>query len=240
MDAATFRWVLAVIAILVLVAIYLYGLHQSRLRRRDAFESYTREEIDSAFIEDEQLRDELDSLTQILRDNDIDEGLEAEQISPVAESRVPSAATVTADFFVAEELKDRPAGQLISYYLFHDDFSLITGEEAHAASGHAGFTVDNDGLLEYRDQDEVLFRVASLSEPGHFNEIDQLEFATLGFNCFIDLEQSGHPRQAYEVMLRKIDELVRILNVKVYKPDRELLTISDVTEIRERLGQDLI
>ena len=40
---------------------------------------------------------------------------------------------------------------------------------------------------------------------------------------------------AYEAMLKKIDELVRALNVKVYKPEQELLTITDVTGIRDRL-----
>jgi hypothetical protein len=37
-------------------------------------------------------------------------------------------------------------------------------------------------------------------------------------------------------MLKKTDELVRMLNVKVFKPNTELLTISDVTEIREKLA----
>jgi hypothetical protein len=35
--------------------------------------------------------------------------------------------------------------------------------------------------------------------------------------------------------LKKIDELVRILNLKVYKADQELLTISDITETRKSL-----
>ena len=48
MDAATFRWVLVVIALLVAVAIYFYGQHQSRLRRRSAIDTFTRDEIDSA------------------------------------------------------------------------------------------------------------------------------------------------------------------------------------------------
>ena len=54
MDATTFRWVLVIIAVLLGVAIYFYGAHQSRLRKRSAIETFTREEIDSAFIEDEQ------------------------------------------------------------------------------------------------------------------------------------------------------------------------------------------
>ena len=52
----------------------------------------------------------------------------------------------------------------------------------------------------------------------------------------IDLESSINPSRAYETMLKKIDELVRLLNVKVYKADHELLTISDVTDVRSKLG----
>ena len=59
---------------------------------------------------------------------------------------------------------------------------------------------------------------------------------TLLFNCFIDFDASGNARLAYEVMLKKIDELVRAMSIKVYKPDQELLTISDVTEVRDRLA----
>ena len=58
MDAATFRWVLVIIALLIALGIYFYGQHQSRLRRRSAIDTFTREEIDSAFVEDEQLRTE--------------------------------------------------------------------------------------------------------------------------------------------------------------------------------------
>ena len=56
MDTSTFRWVLIVIAIMIGIGVYLYGVHQARLRKRSAVETLTREEVDSAFVEDEQLR----------------------------------------------------------------------------------------------------------------------------------------------------------------------------------------
>ncbi len=70
MDASTFRWVLIIIAVILAVAIYLYGLHQTRLRKRNAIETFTREEIDSAFVEDEQLRFEMNNLNKILTENE--------------------------------------------------------------------------------------------------------------------------------------------------------------------------
>jgi len=90
--------------------------------------------------------------------------------------------------------------------------------------------------MRFRREDGLGFSVGSLSAPGHFGEVDQLEFTTLGLNCFFDLGDSADAFGNYELMLKKIDELVRIMNVKVYQPDQRLLTISDVTHIRRRLS----
>jgi FtsZ-interacting cell division protein ZipA len=131
--------------------------------------------------------------------------------------------------------------QLINYHLRHGDFRLITGEEAIAAMQQTGLEVDEQGLFEYRQTGdsaaagEVAFRIASLSAPGDFLQIGSSRFSTLGLNCFIDLEDCENPRRAYECLLKKIDELVRLLNLKVFKPSQELLTISDVTDTRKSL-----
>ena len=93
----------------------------------------------------------------------------------------------------------------------------------------------SEGYLEYRQHGELYFTVSSLSAPGHFSDIDRLEFSTLGLNCFIDLKNNHDAEKSYELMLKKIDELVRLLNVKVYQPNHELLTISNVTEVRKML-----
>ena len=87
MDASALRWVLAIIGIVLLVGIYLYGLHQNRLRKRAAVETFTREEIDSAFIEDEQLREELDNLNQIMEQGDLNENFDKIKINRFLISR---------------------------------------------------------------------------------------------------------------------------------------------------------
>ncbi len=236
MDTTTFRWVLVVIALLVAFGIYLYGQHQSRLRKRNAMETFTREEVDSAFIEDEQLRFELNNLNQILQENEAEENLEEIQINPALEAQKTPFALSNPEIFVPTALADKDEDRLISYHLRHGDFRLITGEEASAAVEHTGLELGHEAYLEYREEGEVAFQIASLSTPGDFSELDQLDFTTLGFNCFIDLDACGNPRLGYEAMLKKIDELVRMLDVKVYKSNQELLTISDVTSVREQLS----
>ena len=238
MDAATFRWALVIIALLIALGIYFYGQHQSRLRRRSAIDTFTREEIDSAFVEDEQLRTELNNLNQILRENEAEENLDDIRIdSPREEQKTPFALP-DPEIHVHRLVAKRDSTRLINYHLRHGDFRLITGEEAQAAVQQAGLKTGAEGLLEYRQDDDmgdIAFRIASLSAPGDFANVGDLDFSTLGLNCFIDLDDCENPQLAYESLLKKVDELVRILSLKVYKANQELLTISDVTETRKSL-----
>jgi FtsZ-interacting cell division protein ZipA len=235
MDAATFRWVLIVIALLIAVAIYFYGKHQSRLRRRSAIDTFTRDEIDSAFVEDEQLRSELDNLNQVLRENEADGNLDDIQINPGRDLQKTPFVLPDPEIHVHPEITRHDSARLINYHLRHGDFRLITSTEAFAAVQQLGLELNDQGLLEYREQSALGFQIASLTAPGDFTQIEELDFSTLGFNLFIDLDDSENSRQAYELLLKKVDELVRILSLKVYKPSQELLTISDVTDTRKSL-----
>lgn len=236
MDAVTFRWVLVVIAAVLALAIYLFGQHQARLRKRNEIETITREEVDSAFVEDEQLDFEMNNLSRVLEDNEVEEILDEIQINPGMEVEKPPLALPDPEIYVPPELADKDEDRLINHHLRHSDSRLIIGEEAESAAQHVGLELNAAGLLEYYEEGELAFQIASLSKPGNFFDIEELNFATLGFNCYIDLDSCESPRLAYESMLKKIDELVRLLNIKVYKPNYELLTISDVTEIREKLA----
>lgn len=235
MEASTFRWVLVIIALLLALAIYFYGQHQSRLRRRSAIDTFTREEVDSAFVEDEQLRSELDNLNQILLENEVEEDLDDFQINPAQDAQATPFAFPDPEIYVHPAIAQCEPQRLINYHLRHSDFRLITGEEAAAAIEQTDIELNVDGLLEFRESGDVAFQIASLTAPGDFNAIQDLDFCTLGFNCFIDLDACENPCLAYETLLKKIDGLVRLLSVKVYKSSQDLLTISDVTEIRKSL-----
>jgi FtsZ-interacting cell division protein ZipA len=235
-DASALRWVLAIIGIVLLVGIYLFSLHQSRMRKRVAMETFAREEIDSAFIEDEQLREELGHLNQIMEETNSHEDFEQIKINPAIEAGIAPSILPAPDLFVAEAVAAIDEDNLISYLLKHADHRLITGEEIESAVRLTGFEMSEQGLLEMRQRDELCFTVTSLSEPGDFVDMGQLDFSTLGLQCFIDHESNSNPKVSYEVMLKKIDELVRLLDVKVFESNNELLTISNVTRIREKLA----
>jgi len=130
MDAAEFRWVLVAIAVVLALAIYLFGQHQARLRKRSAIETFTREEVDSAFVEDEELRFEMNNLNNILEDKEVEEIFDKIQINPGVEVEKTPVALPEPEIYVSTELADKDEERLITHYLRHIDFRLITGEEA--------------------------------------------------------------------------------------------------------------
>ena len=235
MDASTFRWVLVLIAVIAVLFIYLYGRHQSRLRRRAAVDSFTREEIESAFIEDEELRDELENLNRILNEADDDEPvLHDIAMKPALEAEETPFALPDPDMFLPPDYTENDSA--ICYLLRHPDFRLMTGEEVGRAVNQIGLQPGAEGYLECLEGEQLMFRVCSLSPPGSMSGCDELDFRTVGLVCFFDPQAVEDAARSYEVLLKKVDELVRSLDVKVFKANQELLTISDVTETRDALG----
>ena len=235
MDASSLRWALAIIGIVLLVGIYLYGLHQSRMRDRAARETFTREEIDTAFIEDSELRVELDNLGEIISTDSEQVNMDGMKISPAMEADIGSVKKPDVKLYIADEVAEIEPQNLISHFLIRPDYALLTGEELRSAMSYTGLQAGESGMLEYYEQEELCFSIASLSEPGDFSEIESAEFTTLGLNCFINLQANENTLKKYEKMLKKIDELVRLLNFKVYQSNQQLLTISEVTDIRRKL-----
>jgi len=236
MDASALRWTLAIIGIVLLVGIYLFGLQQNRMRKRVAKETFSREEIDSAFIEDQQLREELDNLGEIISTDEEKVNLSEIRINPAMEADLSASKLEPEPLFIADAVAEIDSEKLISHLLMDADYRLLTGEEIRSALSYTGIELDAAGLLEYRDAGKHCFSIASLSAPGHFSDLESAEFTTLGLNCFINLEIDENVFKNYEIMLKKIDELVRLLNFKVYQSNQQLLTISDVTEIRNKLS----
>jgi FtsZ-interacting cell division protein ZipA len=240
MDATTLRIALAVIGVLILVGIYLYSSYQSRMRQRSAVETFTREEIDSAFIEDEQLRDELDHINVILNQQNDDEQLDLSElkVSPALKADLKSSDLPDIDLYLPDDLTQLDENKLINYFLKHTDHRFISSDEIEEAIKQFDLILDEEGCLCFQKNGDRVFRISNLSRPGDFSNLGNIDFACLGFNCFIRLDEDGNHRHNYEVMLKKIDELVRLMGLKVYLDNRQLLTLKDITDAREKLDAD--
>ncbi len=233
MDPGALRWVLAVIGVLVIVGVYLFTVHQNRMRRRHAYKTLTQDEVEQGIIEDEHLREELTSITNLLGQEVLKDDVSHIRINPAidASQHVPRRRPEPLRLpLVMQRVADE---NLIGHILKHEDNRLLTARELSEAFTHVGLSLSDDGLMIPLDLQ--CFSIANLSEEGDFFGLADDQFSTSGFVCFFDISVQQQPRACYEVMLKKVDELVRLLDLKVYDEHLQLLTLEHVTSTRDRL-----
>lgn len=235
MDATALRWVLAIIGIAIIAGIYLYSLFQNKQRREAAVKTFTNEEIESGFIEDETLRAELSNINAML-DEEINESeINQIKINPGLEGKSDTDYSSNADIELPEEVCKLLPDHRIVHILKPLDDHLLTGSEINNALQHSDFVLNDQFRFYLANNSTARFQILNLSIDGSFENIQEEQFTSQGLVCCIKLDECSQPFSCYETMLKKVDELVRILDLKVYSHNLDLLTLQHVTEIRKQL-----
>ena len=239
MDATALRWVLGVIGVLCIVGIYLYSLYQSKQRRQASTKTFTHEEIESGFIEDETLRQELSNINAML-DDDINESeINDIKINPGLETEPKAEFSDKAEIELPRLVCDLLPDHRIAHVLKAVDDRLLTAQELRNAFTHAGFEMNAENRFKLEDNPDAQFQILNLTSSGSFQQINEDQFSSQGLVCCINLTECAQPLGCYETMLKKVDELVRILELKVYSQELDLLTLQHVTDIRNKLLGEL-
>lgn len=236
MDATALRWVLAIIGVIVVFAIYLYSVYQGKQRRRAAIKTFTHEEVESGFIEDESLRNELHNINTMLhKDSEQEAGAETENREPSEQSTQSEPPLKANEFELPLEIMKLQPQQRIAHILKPLDNHLLNAQELLSAFSQLGFELDDNYRMREQDSTQESCVIFNLRANGTFKGIDEDDFTTHGLVCFINIAECHYPLGSYEAMLKKVDELVRVLELKVYSDEFELLTLQHVTDIRRRL-----
>lgn len=258
MDATALRWVLGIIGVICIVGVYLYSVYQNRRRQQAAIKTFTHDDVESGFIEDADLRQELSNINAMLdadisaQDVDdikinasadeygadeygadetiIDEKIEPElDPEPLAQTPV-SANTAELPHAVCQLMPDHR----IAHVLKADNLQALSLQAISDAMAEAGFSLNESGFYCLPNDPLAQFQLLNMTASGSFVEPAGQGQAD-GLVCCINLEKCQHPLECYELMLKKVDELVRLLDLKVFDQNEELLTLQHVTDIRNKL-----
>ena len=244
MDSTSLRWVLAGIGLIFIAGIYVYTQYQNKMRRRSAIRTFTKEEMDVDFIEDELLRDELSHIHTML-----DEGLNKTEISEI---KINPGLDKVEDDVSTPDMSSEPDNQihlpppvyeipeesLIAYVLKPVGEQFLTSDQLLNSFESTGFNLDEGSTPTYycySKNPEMGLTISNMTLTGSLSELGKEDFETYGLLCFFDMRHCQHPAVGYELMLKKIDELARELNLKVYDQNLQLLTIQHVTDMRDRM-----
>lgn len=226
MDPEHLRWTLLLIGTVLIGAVYMFGRHQSKLRNRAAIKTYTQEELEEPYIDDDTLRRELEHIDGVISD-DAEKSIYQEiNINPGIEAEYTSA--IDEQTFIKDHCETEK--HLVSYLLKKTDASHLIRSSVHKVLMDNGFMTDNNANYLFFDSKQELFSVA-------LKQSSKLPSTHLSAICFI-MDRVIHRKnanQSFEVMLKVIDKLTRELGVKVYNQNQSLLSIEDITLIRKQL-----
>lgn len=236
MDATALRWILVIIGVVVILGVYLFSIYQSKLRRNAAIKTFTQDELETGIIVDEALRDELSHINTMLDQEVTEEDMVDIKMTPALDSQIHVEEPSTPELMLPSRLLDISRKDRVVHVLKPDDGHLLTSAELVSAFQQVRLVIQSDGLLKAENVENADFVVASLSADGTLVGMNDAKYSTPGLVCFFDITCCAKPMACYEFMLKKIDELVRVLNLKVYDEDLNLLTLQHVTDTRSRIN----
>lgn len=236
MDATSLRWILGIIGVVVILGVYLFSIYQNKIRRNASIKTFTQDELESGIIEDEVLRDELSHINSMLDLEVGEEDIDDINITAAPDTRVIAKETPRPELMLPSGLLDIARNNRVVHVLKPDDDHLLTSAELISAFQHVQLDLQDDGLVRSEIEDSADFVLASLCDDGSLADINNPQYSTPGLVCYFDISNCKRPMSCYEFMLKKIDELVRVLNLKVYDEDLQLLTLQHVTDTRSRIN----
>ncbi|MBL4763269.1 MAG: hypothetical protein JKY93_11305 [Gammaproteobacteria bacterium] len=129
------------------------------------------------------------------------------------------------------DVEDFVEEMIIVLYMVVTNKTGIAGRDLLKAAADAGLSLGEQKVFEYIESDEVLFKVASMIEPGIFPEHKMSTFVTPGLSFFLQIPGPKNPLKAFDHMLRVIDSLTTVFDVEVRDGKNHLLTLEQVEKL---------
>ncbi len=234
MEESSLRWVLLVVGIVILAAIYLFDVLQKRSRRDEADSDrfFTEEKIEP-------------SLIQTIDDTATDQALAEEIPAGVFDNDREGMESITAKASLDSQAEDLavPVAEQASVIQL-----AVLAKQGEAMSGVDLVTAFTEVELEFGDMgifhcykrldgvENQLFHVANLLEPGTFPVGSMSDFQSTGIILFFQVSDLIDPHEAFDSMLNTARELSQRFSARLVDETMEELSLDKIADIQTRLG----
>ena len=244
MDTSTLRWILIVIGILIVAAIFLFGNPEKKRKPK------------ASRVEDGEARGGRRRR----------KGGVAERREPTLDAGDATGAAGTAGDFGAEggqgELNieaspppppprpprpsrpprpRQPAGpppeKIVSLFLLARDNHAITGAQLLQATVSTGMEFGDMDIFHRLPEgsDRPVFSLANAAKPGHFERDEWNTFETAGLALFMTLPGPVYALDAWDSMLATARRIGALLNAELLDDERNAFTRQREAQIREEM-----
>jgi len=236
MDISTFRWILIVAGIAIVVGIFLFGnpdkkrkprasrkrVHAQRVRQEPALDSEQTGELkDEAYNDFDAAQTELDI------GHSAGDGSRTEpqfESQPEQKPRAPAAP---------------PPDKIVTLFLQARDNHIITGVELLDASLKSGLVFGNHDIFHRIHEEDVepVFSMANLTKPGTFDKSAWNTIEIKGVTMFMTLPGPKNALDAWDSMLVTSRRLAELIHADLLDDTHSVFTRERSMQIKEELRE---
>lgn len=220
MDNSTFRWILIIVGALILVGLFLFGSPEKKRRPRASRKK--------------------NRVTRKRREPTLSAG-DTGDLPTAAGDDLASQAELDIGVRVEPEEPLPPPGpppdKILSLFLQARDNHRISGVDLLDAALKAGM-VFGDRDIFHRvtdDSGEIIFSMANLTKPGHFDKTAWNTLETIGVTMFMTLPGPMGALDAWDSMLATSRRIAELLHADLLDESKSTFTRRREGQIREEL-----
>jgi len=244
MSEIDLRWILLIIGILILAALYTIGYkqHMRRRRRREQQEAEPGETIDVSFntrAEDEDLAPEtepFDEFENILLEEVQTRVVSKKTPAPPAPKSKPKVKSVEIK---AADRSSTADDKIISLYVVARPLMALRGEAILKAAEDVDLDYGEmqifNRVVERSGRRQIVFRMANAVKPGTFDLDNLWNLTTPGLVLFMQLPGPLEGLKAFNSMLDCAKKLAVELNAELRDETRSVLSNQTIDHMREEI-----
>jgi cell division protein ZipA len=234
MDISTFRWILIIAGIAIVVGIFLFGspdkkrkprasrkrIHAQRVRREPALES-------------EPVRDDESGDDHNTRQTELDIGGSADGASRLEPRFEPELGVKPKS--VPAPLPDK----IVTLFMQARDNHFITGVDLLDASLKSGLVFGSRDIFHRINEEDVepVFSMANLTKPGTFDKSAWNTMEIKGVTMFMTLPGPRNALDAWDSMLATSRRLAELLHADLLDDSKSVFTRQRSLQIKEELRE---
>lgn len=223
MDAATLRWIIVVVGVIILAAILLFGNPDKKRKPRAS------RRLPASGAE--------------RREPTLEKAGEAPEYA--ANGEVPGQGELAIDeqspLAAMPGIPRKPAGpppdKIITLFLLARDNHVISGADLLQAALKTGMSFGDMNIFHRHvdGSDQPVFSLANAVKPGFFDKNAWHTFETAGLALFITLPGPMLALDAWDVMLASARRMAEILHAEIHDGDHLLFTRQTEAQMREEM-----
>lgn len=234
MEASTLRWILVIIGVLVIGAVWLFGNPSKKSKPKASRRSAEKPAKKGATERREPTLDGsgADSRAEESADMDTEPGGQGELAIGASDAKPKSPPR-----------SRRPAGpphdKIISLFLLARDNHLITGAELLQAAVSTGMEYGDMNIFHRLPEgsETPIFSMANAAKPGHFERDEWNTFETGGVVLFMTLPGPMPALDAWDSLLATARRMSEILHADLLDDERNPFTRQREAQAREEMRE---